>query len=280
MSDNPSPTAWLSTEEREKMRTVGLRTCGNRVLDHCLEADRLLAGARENAESLYVQSGGGDEKLTDAQLYFRSSELIKALKAHLEYAQETLEATAKQNPITVCAGSQVALREHIVAAIPDSEDSLIKIRATCCHFVDAVLKVEVGAKEQEAEISRLGLIADMEIERAKTVDERNGVLFRRNIEQAAEIAEAKARQVESFGFYQDAVQQLNSSKADATRLREALALFYDKWENGTPCFEDPESCSGSLGNAFKLSYEEENEILGLLKNDEALAATPATKEEK
>lgn len=52
-------------------------------------------------------------------------------------------------------------------------------------------------------------------------------------------------------------------------LREALALLYDKWENGTPCFEDPEDHAGSLGNAFKLEYEEENKILELLKGYDA-----------
>lgn len=47
-------------------------------------------------------------------------------------------------------------------------------------------------------------------------------------------------------------------------LKEALAFLYDKWENGYSCYEDLETYSGYLGKAFNLSYEEENEILGLL----------------
>lgn len=53
-------------------------------------------------------------------------------------------------------------------------------------------------------------------------------------------------------------------------LEEALALMYDKWENGVSCYEADEEgdCSegSSLGNAFKLSEKEENSILALLKD--------------
>jgi len=48
------------------------------------------------------------------------------------------------------------------------------------------------------------------------------------------------------------------------KLERALTLLYDKWENGTPCFENPEDRNGPLGNAFRLSYEEENEVLELI----------------
>lgn len=44
-------------------------------------------------------------------------------------------------------------------------------------------------------------------------------------------------------------------------LLAALTLLYDKWENGTPCYEDPEDYTGPLGNAFKLTDEEETLVL-------------------
>lgn len=53
-------------------------------------------------------------------------------------------------------------------------------------------------------------------------------------------------------------------KLRAERGRELLGLLYDKWENGTPCYEDVEECTGSLGNAFKLTDEEENGVLAHL----------------
>lgn len=59
-------------------------------------------------------------------------------------------------------------------------------------------------------------------------------------------------------------------EAERNRLRTALEMFYDKWENGDPCFEDPESLSGPLGNAARLSYEEENEILALIPSRPSL----------
>lgn len=52
--------------------------------------------------------------------------------------------------------------------------------------------------------------------------------------------------------------------AQIERLTEALELFYDKWENGTPCFEDGDDSSGFVGNALKLSDSEEREILALI----------------
>lgn len=50
-------------------------------------------------------------------------------------------------------------------------------------------------------------------------------------------------------------------------LRAALELLYSKWEEGTPCYEDLENHVGYLGNAFKLTEEEESRILKLLRED-------------
>jgi hypothetical protein len=51
------------------------------------------------------------------------------------------------------------------------------------------------------------------------------------------------------------------------RLKKALTLMYDKWENGTSCYENPEECEGFLGFAFKLTQKEEKEILSLIVED-------------
>jgi hypothetical protein len=48
-------------------------------------------------------------------------------------------------------------------------------------------------------------------------------------------------------------------------LTAALVLMYDKWENGVDCYEDPESYTGSLGNAFKLTVAEETQVLEALE---------------
>jgi hypothetical protein len=64
-------------------------------------------------------------------------------------------------------------------------------------------------------------------------------------------------------------------QAENQRLREALAWIYDKWENGDSCYEDPETCSGFMGRAFKIEYEEENAILGMIGDtDAALSQEP------
>jgi hypothetical protein len=60
-------------------------------------------------------------------------------------------------------------------------------------------------------------------------------------------------------------EQPSMSTGDAAgvnqQLLEALELIYDKYENGDGVFEDPENFDGPLGNAVRLSGEEENQIL-------------------
>lgn len=53
-------------------------------------------------------------------------------------------------------------------------------------------------------------------------------------------------------------------RLDKERLVDALEVMYDKYENGDPCFENPEELEGAMGNAVKLSFDEENEILALI----------------
>jgi hypothetical protein len=48
------------------------------------------------------------------------------------------------------------------------------------------------------------------------------------------------------------------------RLVELLAMMYDKWENGDPCWQDADEANDSLGNAFKLTDDEENAVLTAL----------------
>jgi hypothetical protein len=52
--------------------------------------------------------------------------------------------------------------------------------------------------------------------------------------------------------------------SEEKRLRAALEMIYDRWEKGTTCYEDVENEAGCLGNAVKLSFEEEQEILNLI----------------
>lgn len=72
--------------------------------------------------------------------------------------------------------------------------------------------------------------------------------------------------------------------AREAKLRELLALMYDKWENGIPCREASDDGvidegSSGIGNAFRLSFEEENAIVSELK-DVPRAALAETGEEK
>ena len=71
------------------------------------------------------------------------------------------------------------------------------------------------------------------------------------------------------GLHAELHGHIRAQQAEIDRLREALEMLYDKWENGDPCFENPEDNEYFLGNAFKLSYEEENQVIALLAKTES-----------
>lgn len=48
-------------------------------------------------------------------------------------------------------------------------------------------------------------------------------------------------------------------------LRKALQMLYERWENGTPSYEDPEDKTGYLGLACKVTAMEEQEIIAALE---------------
>ena len=53
-------------------------------------------------------------------------------------------------------------------------------------------------------------------------------------------------------------------EAERDALRAALCMIYDKWEDGTRCFDESEN---DLGNAFRLDKEEEDSILALIPKE-------------
>lgn len=57
---------------------------------------------------------------------------------------------------------------------------------------------------------------------------------------------------------------LASYALEVERLKDALEMLYDKWEEGAPCFEDADNTGISLGNAFRLTEDEEAKILALI----------------
>jgi hypothetical protein len=52
--------------------------------------------------------------------------------------------------------------------------------------------------------------------------------------------------------------------AAAPELLELLSIMFDAYENGVPCYEDPEEEYHYLGNAFKLKDEHFHRIADLL----------------
>lgn len=57
----------------------------------------------------------------------------------------------------------------------------------------------------------------------------------------------------------DIGEQIDAAADELERLRalsnealDLLATIFDAYENGTPCYEDPDDCSGFLGYAIRL----------------------------
>lgn len=65
---------------------------------------------------------------------------------------------------------------------------------------------------------------------------------------------------------QDAAQaeKIKELEARCEVLTNALSDLYGKYENGDPCFEEPETSDNFMGNAVRLFEDEENKILSLI----------------
>ena len=72
------------------------------------------------------------------------------------------------------------------------------------------------------------------------------------------------------------VTRLKAQEAITDKLVAALGMIYDKWENGDRCYEDGDPNSSYMGNAFKLTQDEEVEILSLLPPAAELTSSKAT----
>jgi hypothetical protein len=99
-------------------------------------------GNGKMANELISLSEEKDKISRDEERLEAAQRQIRELRGRLDAAEAVLEAHAIADPQGITAASLLALRDEIVKGIPDDSDSLIKVRATVGHFVDAVLKCE------------------------------------------------------------------------------------------------------------------------------------------
>lgn len=59
-------------------------------------------------------------------------------------------------------------------------------------------------------------------------------------------------------------QDLSAASAELERMKGALTILYDKWNNGIACYENPSTAAGYVGRAINLSLKEDNELFSLL----------------
>jgi len=59
--------------------------------------------------------------------------------------------------------------------------------------------------------------------------------------------------------------QLLALISELEAATKVLEMIYDKYEEGTSCYEDPDDCAGYVGNAVRLSGEEEDSILAVFE---------------
>ena len=63
--------------------------------------------------------------------------------------------------------------------------------------------------------------------------------------------------------------------SDENKALDLLAVLFDSYENGTPCYEDPESTTGYLGHAFQLDSETFHACADLLNRRRPVNGEPA-----
>lgn len=75
-------------------------------------------------------------------------------------------------------------------------------------------------------------------------------------------------------FYYQCAQLLLHQSSKIAALEKELTMLYSKWEDGNPCYTGyPDTEDGFLGNAFRLTNEEENRVLALIpKQSDAASA--------
>jgi hypothetical protein len=79
-----------------------------------------------------------------------------------------------------------------------------------------------------------------------------------------------------------ALTHISALEEQVEGLRKALEMMYERYEDGITCYEADDDGSindggSSIGNAVKLSFEEEQQIISLLHPRAALSSSPEVK---
>lgn len=168
----------------------------------------------------------------------------------------------------------VRVRHHAaVSGAVFGQGTGVTINGDRCNMTDATpssnLKTaleRVLARFKEADEERYHEQMEWEAESRKW--KQKGDMYGCNFHQGM-AAGANWASLFFFRVQRELEELIKASNADETsskeaRLIAALGMIYDKWEDGTSCYEDPEDFTGHLGNAVKLTAEEEMEILALI----------------
>lgn len=122
-----------------------------------------------------------------------------------------------------------------------------ELKAECVESAEEVQRLLKESMQAQRE-------RDAQVQRSKELD---GMLQVRSIEVANEEKMTDAMET-----------RISTLTAERDALRTALGMMYDKWENGIACQEADEDgdCSDgtNIGNAFRLTLEEEQTVLNLI----------------
>ena len=77
--------------------------------------------------------------------------------------------------------------------------------------------------------------------------------------------------------YETALREIAALRAEREEMVSALEMMWDKYENGTACYENPDEYEGFVGNAVHMSHEEENSVLALIPSIISKAAAEGEK---
>ncbi len=159
-------------------------------------------------------------------------------------------------------------------------DHLERIKAVTPRKMDAVLSVEVyapGTVGGSPTVPVIGLALGFDWDSGKLIIRPEKQLTQLTPDQVESIVKS-VREGNSWHAYERYKQhkarekelsdQLASVTAQRDELLGLLRKFFDAYENGTPCYEDPDDFDCYLGNAFVLGEEIFGRICEVLNQHE------------
>ena len=139
-----------------------------------------------------------------------------------------------------------------------------------CHLIASMIDDHLMFHpyvEQDATVKKLVLLASEAIGQAYQVIGGSSDILAETQEQRESARVLWLAACEALG-------RANALEASENELLDILAVFFEEYEYGPDCYEDPDDCAGHLGKAVHLSDEMFHRVADILTARRPRQATP------